>query len=478
MSVRLLVVSLLGGAALSAASAADDARPPADRNAAVKLPKLDPDALADPKAAARAVERLEKEYPAPQPEAVRMLVAILKGSQLDGTDGWFGPARTRYTWQWLAERHGADPKTGSVARAAFRGPAALFDALDRDGDGTITAADLDWSDRNPYVMRANVLTGLFRRLDGNGDGKLTRAELDELFKRVADGKEHFTADDFRRALLPRGPGGFSPGDGPSVPVLVRGLYAGEIGSIQEGPSVGAAAPDFALRSPEGETVRLSKLVGTKPTVLVFGNFTCGPFRGLFPDADAVYERYKDRATFLMVYVREAHPTDGWKMESNARAGVAVKQPTTAAERGEACAQFRKLLKPGMPVVVDEIGDPAGTAYSAMPARLYVIDADGKVAYKSGRGPFGFKPGEMEQALAMSLLEASPPPKADGPGAGCFVPLAPDEEVRAERPKVETGGGVPLPNRAKAVAGRLPRTAAAMLELDHARRAKSPLDPGR
>ena len=57
-------------------------------------------------------------------------------------------------------------------------------------------------------------------------------------------------------------------------------------------------------------------------------------------------------------------------------------------------------------VVDDIADPTGNAYSAMPARLYVVDAAGKVAYKSGRGPFGFKPSEMEQALAMSLLEAS------------------------------------------------------------------------
>jgi hypothetical protein len=40
----------------------------------------------------------------------------------------------------------------------------------------------------------------------------------------------------------------------------------------------------------------------------------------------------------------------------------------------------------------------------MPARLYVIDAKGKVAYKSGRGPFGFHAGEMEQALVMALLE--------------------------------------------------------------------------
>jgi hypothetical protein len=98
------------------------------------------------------------------------------------------------------------------------------------------------------------------------------------------------------------------------------------------------------------------------------------------------------------------------MESNTRVGVAVKQPTSTAERAEVCELFRKKLKPGMPVLVDEISDPVGTAYSAMPARLYVIDTNGKVAYKSGRGPFGFKPSEMEQALVMSLLEAEPAPK--------------------------------------------------------------------
>ncbi len=109
----------------------------------------------------------------------------------------------------------------------------------------------------------------------------------------------------------------------------------------------------------------------------------------------------------MVYVREAHPTDGWKMESNTRVGVAVKQPTTYGERVAVCDQFCKKLDPGMQVVVDDIVDTAGTAYSGMPARLYVLDTKGKVAYKSGRGPFGFKPGEMEQALVMSLLESKP-----------------------------------------------------------------------
>ncbi|MCI0702353.1 MAG: deiodinase family protein [Planctomycetia bacterium] len=374
----------------------------------VTLPKLDPDKLADPKEAARVADEVEKSYAGkPQPEAVKMLIAILRGSQLGGNDGWFGPAENRYSWKWIADRHEVDLKTGSIAKNKFRGSEKLFDALDRDGDGKIAPNDLDWSDRNPYVMQMNMLNRLFRRWDGTGDGKLTRAELDEVFKRIAEGKDYFTADDFRRAMIPRGPFGFAPGDGPSIPVLVRGLYAGEIGSIQEGPKLNDSAPDFTLKSPDAkETLQLSKLFGKKPVVLVLGNFTCGPFRGLYPDVDAVYERYKAQAHFVMVYVREAHPTDGWKMESNAKMGVAFKQPTTTAERAEVCTLFRKKLNPGMTVLVDEISDPVGNAYSGMPARLYVIDPKGKVAYKSGRGPFGFKPGEMEQALVMSLVESS------------------------------------------------------------------------
>ena len=48
---------------------------------------------------------------------------------------------------------------------------------------------------------------------------------------------------------------------------------------------------------------------------MFGNFTCGPFRAIFPEADTLRERYKDRATFVMVYVREAHPLDDEVVES-------------------------------------------------------------------------------------------------------------------------------------------------------------------
>ena len=49
-------------------------------------------------------------------------------------------------------------------------------------------------------------------------------------------------------------------------------------------------------------------------------------------------------------------------------------------------------------------DKVGNLYSGMPARAYVIDTDGKVTYQGARGPFGFRPGDMEQALIMTLLD--------------------------------------------------------------------------
>jgi len=118
----------------------------------------------------------------------------------------------------------------------------------------------------------------------------------------------------------------------------------------------------------------------------------------------MYQRYKNQATFLAVYVREAHPTDGWRASGNDKAGITLAQPRTSEERQKVAQQCCATLEITMPLLVDTLDDRVGHAYSGMPDRLYVIDRAGKVAYQGGRGPFGFKTGEMEQSLIMTLLE--------------------------------------------------------------------------
>jgi hypothetical protein len=332
-----------------------------------------------------------------------MLIAIADGTWMQPTGGWFGPCETRYTWDWLARRHGV--KGPFITRKQFLGKAGLFERLDRDRDGKITPFDLDWSDRSPYIRQANLVSQLFFKINAKRDGKITQDELLAFFKAASKGKDHLTPQDLQDALLVAPSPPLAPEDMPSREVLVRSLFAGELGSLNDGPGLNQTAPDFTLKTPDGkDTVQLSKLLGSRPIVLVLGNYTCPPFRRTTMGVEELYQRYKERATFVGVYVREAHPLDGWAMSTNTRIGVAIKQPKSYGERVTVCTEFCEKVRPTFPFGVDEINDPVGNAYSGMPGRLYVIDPKGKVAYKSGRGPFGFKVGELEQALVMALLE--------------------------------------------------------------------------
>ncbi|MFN7736544.1 MAG: deiodinase family protein [Pirellula sp.] len=412
------------------------------------------------------------------PEGAKMLMAIVQGSQMRSGEGWFGPAQSRFDYAWLCKQCNVDDSKKGIPRSRFPGSDSLYSVLDRNRDGMIQAADLDWSDSNPYVEQAYMLNRIFRKLDKKGDGAITREEWLKVFEETAQLDEELTAEDFSGTLLAGFTGSFSPGDRPDTAQLIRGLFAGEIGSMLEGPKVGQPAPLFRLKRAQQEgVIDLSDIIGDKPLVLVFGNFTCGPFRAFYPAVDRLYEKYRDQANFLMVYVREAHPSDGWKMESNTKVGVDVSQPTSFDERIGVANQFCIKLNPKMPVVVDELNDPAGHAYSGMPARLYVIDAQGKVAFKSGRGPFGFSPPEMEQALAMSLLEFRNAMASVGQSnnSGVFEPMS-DDETWKRMPPTLVHGDTPLPNWAKIMAKQLPRTTAAMLQLDYIHRTQSPLDP--
>jgi alkylhydroperoxidase family enzyme len=182
-------------------------------------------------------------------------------------------------------------------------------------------------------------------------------------------------------------------------------------------------------------------------------------------------------------VKEAHPTDGWRMGSNDQAGIAFAQPLEKSDRDAIAHKCCSALEITMPLVVDGIDDAVGHAYSGMPDRLYVIDTAGKVAYKSGRGPFGFKPGEMEQALAMLLLDvASRAKPAPTPATPQAIPEKPrvsllsNEDAWRKLPPLTEGESQPLPAWALALAAALPRTTAAMLELDALHREHNPLGP--
>jgi len=130
----------------------------------------------------------------------------------------------------------------------------------------------------------------------------------------------------------------------------------------------------------------------------------------------LYEKYRDRVQFLVIYMREAHPIDGWwlggglfglllKMKGT-KAIKDVYDPKTMQDRKQVAARCELELKHGIPTLVDEMDDPVNRAYAAMPTRIYLIGIDGRVVYAGGLGPWGFKPQELKTAIE-ELLNKHP-----------------------------------------------------------------------
>ena len=116
----------------------------------------------------------------------------------------------------------------------------------------------------------------------------------------------------------------------------------------------------------------------------------------------MYRQYKDHAAFYVVYIEEAHASDVWQMPINIKQNVVFAAPKNEDERfGVASACVRKL---GIefPAVVDDFSNSTERAYSGWPDRLYLIDRDGRIAYKAKPGPWGFKPQDMAEVLEKLL----------------------------------------------------------------------------
>ena len=133
-----------------------------------------------------------------------------------------------------------------------------------------------------------------------------------------------------------------------------------------------------------------------------------------PALNTLYREYRDRAAFYIVYIQEAHPIDGWQVDDNERDDVLVANTVSDEERANVAGMCVLNLGIELPALLDESDNRVERAYTGWPDRLYVVDRDGHIAYKSAAGPFGFKPAEVEATLERLLPPASLDPEARFP----------------------------------------------------------------
>ena len=124
--------------------------------------------------------------------------------------------------------------------------------------------------------------------------------------------------------------------------------------------------------------------------------------------------------FYVVYIEEAHPIDAWQDEDNIKAHIFLASAKNLNERCAAAGTCLAKLGIKFPAIVDDSQNSTERAYTGWPDRLYVIDRDGKIAYKSEAGPFGFHPDDVASTL-QKILSGSP--KEAQPSAARTAPIS-------------------------------------------------------
>jgi len=132
----------------------------------------------------------------------------------------------------------------------------------------------------------------------------------------------------------------------------------------------------------------------------------------------LHQKYRDDVEFIVVYVKEAHPTDKWWLGrsrtqrllhelSGNPARMDVADPVTLEQRRKVAASCQANLFDGaVPLYVDTMNDAVSARYAGKPTRIYFIGKDGQVLYNPGIGPFGFSPEELETVIAAYLAEGA------------------------------------------------------------------------
>jgi len=92
----------------------------------------------------------------------------------------------------------------------------------------------------------------------------------------------------------------------------------------------------------------------------------------------MYNQYKDRAGFLLVYITEAHANDEWPVGKTVSF---CSQPRTIEERCGLARKYKEMNGLTMEVGVDLMSNEFESVFAAWPLRFYVVK-EGKLVWKA------------------------------------------------------------------------------------------------
>ena len=114
------------------------------------------------------------------------------------------------------------------------------------------------------------------------------------------------------------------------------------------------------------------------------------------------EKYQGKVEFLLVYIREAHPTDGKQVARNVQDGIEISAAANYNQKEEYASSCVRNLGIRFTTVVDNMDAQVELNYMGWPDRMYVVGKDGRIAWKGDPGPQGFQPAIFEAAIHAEL----------------------------------------------------------------------------
>jgi peroxiredoxin len=137
------------------------------------------------------------------------------------------------------------------------------------------------------------------------------------------------------------------------------------------PKPGDKAPDFQLRSLDGEKVRLSDFRGRQNVVLTFGSATCPMTAGSISGLKDLAQTFEDgEIKFVFIYVREAHPGDQ------------IPAHGSMEEKIQAAELLRDEEDIDITILVDDLRGSVHRSYGSGANPTFLIDKSGRVAFRA------------------------------------------------------------------------------------------------
>ncbi len=133
---------------------------------------------------------------------------------------------------------------------------------------------------------------------------------------------------------------------------------------------GDAFPDFELITTEGARLANDDVFGDRPVIFVFGSMTCPMTASAAPSVQELYDEFRDRVNFIMMYVREAHP------------GEFLMQPETIEEKLKNARLLKDYHKIQWTVAADNVDGDLHRALDPKPNSAFLTDNDGTIVFRS------------------------------------------------------------------------------------------------